>query len=169
MSASVGRPGAEEVLALPAHLVEVAPPEWQDFNGHVNVRHFYDLHLRGAMAAMSELGLDDDYRRATGRSVFSVEQHIRFLDEVHVGDELSVHMCWLGRGDKVVHALSLVVNRTTGQVVNTLEVLEAHVDLGTRRACAWAPEVAERLDELVGAHAGLAWTAPLSGAVGVRR
>ncbi|WP_168581345.1 thioesterase family protein [Gephyromycinifex aptenodytis] len=159
----------EDVCALPAHLVEVAPAQWQDANGHVNVRHFYDLHLRGAIASLQALGLDEEYRRSRGWSVFSVEQHIRFLGEIHVGDELSTHMRWLGRADKVVHAISLILNRTTAQVVSTLEVLEAHVDLSTRRTCAWAPELAERIDDLVGAHAGLTWSVPTSGAIRLKR
>ena len=165
----VARPAVEDVLALPAALVEVAPPEWQDGNGHVNVRRFYDLHMRGAHAALTAIGLDDDYRSSTGQSVFSVEQHIRYLDEVHVGDEVSVHLRWVARGDKVLHAMSFVVDRTTGRVVNVLEMLEAHVDLTTRRACSWAPTLAARIDDAVRAHEELSWPAPTSGAVGVRR
>ena len=165
----VARPAVEDVLALPAALVEVAPPEWQDGNGHVNVRRFYDLHMRGAHAALTAIGLDDDYRTSTGQSVFSVEQHIRYLDEVHVGDEVSVHLRWVARGDKVLHAMSFVVDRTAGRVVNVLEMLEAHVDLTTRRACSWAPTLAARIDDAVRAHEELPWPAPTSGAVGVRR
>ncbi len=165
----VARPAVDDVLALPAALVEVAPPEWQDGNGHVNVRRFYDLHMRGAHAALTAIGLDDDYRTSTGQSVFSVEQHIRYLDEVHVGDEVSVHLRWVARGDKVLHAMSFVVDRTTGRVVNVLEMLEAHVDLTTRRACSWAPTLAARIDDAVRAHEELPWPAPTSGAVGVRR
>ena len=165
----VARPAVEDVLALPAALVEVAPLEWQDGNGHVNVRRFFDLHMRGAHAALTAIGLDDDYRTSTGQSVFSVEQHIRYLDEVHVGDEVSVHLRWVARGDKVLHAMSFVVDRTTGRVVNVLEMLEAHVDLTTRRACSWAPTLAARIDDAVRAHEELPWPAPTSGAVGVRR
>lgn len=165
----VARPAVEDVLALPAALVEVAPLEWEDGNGHVNVRRFYDLHMRGAHAALTAIGLDDDYRSSTGLSVFSVEQHIRYLDEVHVGDEVSVHLRWVARGDKVLHAMSFVVDRTTGRVVNVLEMLEAHVDLTTRRACSWAPTLAARIDDAVRAHEELPWPAPTSGAVGVRR
>lgn len=169
MSAQVSIPTAEQVLTLPPSVVMVAPPEWEDGNGHVNVRHFYDLHLRGAAVDMMAMGLGDDYRERTGQSVFSVEQHIRYLGEVHVGDEVSVHLRWVARGDKVVHVLSLIVNRTAGTVVNLLEFLEAHVDLDSRRACSWSPAVADVIDGAVEAHEGLPWSSPLSGTLGVRR
>ncbi len=161
-------PTAQQVLALPASLVMVAPSQWEDGNGHVNVSHYYDLHLRGATADMVTLGLDA-YRERTGLSTFSIEQHIRFLGEVHVGDEVSVHLRWVARGDKVVHVLSLIVNRTAGTVVNLLEFLEAHVDLDSRRACSWSPAVADVIDGAVEAHEGLPWSSPLSGTLGVRR
>lgn len=167
MTARTSIPTAEEVLALPAALVMVAPSEWEDENGHVNVSHYYDLHLRGATADMVALGLDT-YRERTGLSTFSIEQHIRFLGEVHVGDEVSVHLRWVARGDKVAHVMSIIVNRTSGTVVNVLEFLEAHVDLRTRRTCSWAPDMADVLDGVVGAHEGLSWAAPVSGALGVR-
>ena len=169
MSEAVSIPSAEDVLALPAAFVTVAPPEWEDGNGHVNVRHFFDLHMRGATADLLGRGIDDGYRERTGRSVFSVEHHIRYLGELHVGDEVSVHLRWVARGDKVAHGLSLIVNRTTGTVVNLLEVLEAHVDLRTRRACSWAPTLAEVIDDAVEAHEALPWSAPLAGGIRVRR
>lgn len=169
MSVVSDLPGVDDVLALPTLLLETAPREWEDGNGHVNVRHFYDLHMRAAHSAMTAIGLDNEYRETTGQSVFSVEQHIRFLGEVHVGDEVSVHMRWVERGDKVLHAVSFIVNRSTRRLVNTLEALEAHVDLRTRRACSWAPAVADRIDEVTEAHGRLPWMAPVGGAIIVRR
>lgn len=91
MTTRTSIPTAEEVLALPAALVVVAPPEWEDENGQVKVSHYYDLHLRGAAADMVALGLDA-YREQTGLSPISVEQHIRFLGEEHAADEVSVHL-----------------------------------------------------------------------------
>ncbi|WP_068401754.1 thioesterase family protein [Kribbia dieselivorans] len=162
-------PSADEVLALPAEVVEVAPPEWEDHNGHVNVVHYYALHMRGADRALQELGITDDYRARTGWSTFSVEHHLTFLDEVHVGDELSVHLRMIDRGEKVMHAVSLIVNRSTGRLVNVLEFVEGHVDLTTRRTCPWEPALADRIDAVLREHADLPWAAPVAGPMGVRR
>ncbi|QBF46972.1 thioesterase family protein [Janibacter limosus] len=162
-------PGVEEIAQVPAALQVVAGPEWEDGNGHVNVAHFYGLHLRAAEAALQRIGVDDDYRTSRRLGVFSMEQHLRFLHEVHIGEELSAHVRWLDRGDKVFHGISVVVNRTTGQIANTLEVLEGHVDLVARRATPFPADIADRIDEAVAAHRGLSWQLPLSGAIGVRR
>lgn len=169
MSEPTTLPAADQVIAgLPALVDEVAPPEWEDGNGHVNVSHYFTLHLRAAEASIRSLDLHDEYRRDASAGTFSIEQHIRFLGEVLVGDRVSVHVRWIARGRKVAHAVSLVVNHRTGTVVNVLEMLEAHVDLTSRRTSEWGAGAAERLDALIRDHDALAWPAPLSGTIRVR-
>lgn len=162
-------PSVEEVLQIPAALTAVASPEWEDGNGHVNVAHFYDFHVRAADVTLGRIGLDEEYRTVRRHGVFSIEQHLRFLDEVHIGAQISAHVRWLDRGDKVFHGVSVLVNHSTGRVANTLEMLEGHVDLESRRTAPFAPDVAERIDAEVAAHRALAWQVPLSGPIGVRR
>lgn len=161
-------PTVSEVTQIPAARRTLAGPEWEDENGHVNVLHFYGFHSRAADDELARLGVDDDYRASRGCGVFSVEHHLRFFDEVRIGQEVSAHLRWLERADKVFHAVSVLVNHTTGRVANTLEVLEAHVDLTTRRARSIPDDLAARIDQELSVHAGLAWQVPLNGSMGVR-
>lgn len=162
-------PSVAEIDELaPVHR-QVAGPEWEDGNGHVNVRHFYDLHCAGAEIGLTRIGLGDEYRQQRRCGVFSVEQHLSFLSEVRIGEEVSVHVRWLGRGAKVFHAVTVVVNRSTGRVANTLELLEAHVDLTTRRAAPFPADLAGVIDGEVAEHSRLGWQLPLTGHMGVRR
>ena len=161
-------PTLSEVTQLREALRTVAGPEWEDENGHVNVQHFYGFHIRAADAEMTRIGFTDDYRTTRGCGVFSVEQHLRFFDEVRIGEEISAHLRWLERGDKVFHAVSIIVNHSTGRIANTLEVLEAHVDLTTRRARSMPEELAVRVDEELADHTALDWQVPLNGRMGVR-
>lgn len=93
-------PTVEEVVQIPASCTVVAGPEWEDGNGHVNVSHFYGLHLSAAEESLRLIGVDEDYRTSRRLSVFSMEQHLRFLHEVHIGEELSAHVRWLDRGTR---------------------------------------------------------------------
>ena len=147
----------------------VAPPEWEDHNGHVNVTHYYGLHLRAAEGSLGRIGVDDNYRSSRRLGVFSMEQHLRFHHEVRIGEELSARVRLLGRGDKVFHGISVIVNHSTGRVASTLELLEAHVDLVARRTTPFPADLAQRIDAEVAAHRALPWQLPLSGAMGVRR
>ncbi|MBA4085337.1 thioesterase family protein [Janibacter terrae] len=162
-------PTVAEVARIPEACRVVAGPEWEDGNGHVNVAHFYGFHIRAAHESLLRIGVDDAYRSGRRLGVFSMEQHLRFLHEVHIGEEISAHVRWLDRGDKVFHGISVVVNHTTGRIANTLEVLEGHVDLVTRRATPFPADLARRIDAEIAAHRALPWQLPLSGTIGVRR
>lgn len=162
-------PSVDEVDGIPASCRAVAGPEWEDGNGHVNVAHFYGFHIRAAEESLLRIGITEEYRSSRRLGVFSMEQHLRFHHEVRVGEEISAHVRWLDRGDKVFHGISVIVNRSTGRIANTLEVLEGHVDLVGRRAAPFPEDVARAIDAEVAAHRTLAWQVPLSGAIGVRR
>lgn len=162
-------PSADQVLALPSMRVEKAPVEWEDQNGHVNVTAHYRFHMETCEDAFVGFGLDAEYLRHHGQSAFSVEHHVSFFDEVLVGHEVSGHLLLLDRSEKLLHAVSIMVNRTTGRIASSIEFVEAHVDLGTRRTCAFQPALAQHLDDLLDTHRALGWSFPLNGSMGLRR
>lgn len=161
-------PTVEQILALGTAKTLIAPPEFEDENGHVNVVHYYSTHMTGSDDFFLQLGFDENYRERTGHSVFSVEHHIKFHDETMVGDEISIHLRILGMGPKVIHGQSILLNRTRGTVANTLEFIELHVDLTSRRTIEMPPELATGLHDLAEAHRALAWELPLAGSLGIR-
>lgn len=162
-------PTAQEIDELPAVAEYEIPQEFQDGNGHVNVRHHYNLHMQGSEAGFEALKFDDDYRQATGHSIFSVEHHVFFHSEVLVAAKVSIHLRLLGRSEKILHAQSILFNRTTQKVASTAEYIEAHVDLTTRRATPFGPSAARVLDEVIAAHQQLGWRLPLAQPMAPRR
>ena len=161
-------PTVDDIAELGTAVALVAPPEFEDGNGHVNVGHYYRLHMEASTVFLRGLGFDDDYRRRTGHSVFSIEHHIRFMDESLVGDELSVHMRVLGVGAKSIHGQTIIVNRSRGTIANTLEFIELHVDLTTRRTTPLPADLGERIRAELERHRALPWTLPLSDTMSVR-
>lgn len=161
-------PDVDGVLQLPSVRTAIAPPEWGDHNGHVNVLAHYEFHMRASEDAVVQLGVTEDYRQRHGQSVFSLEHHIAFHDEVLVGQEISAHFRMLDRSEKLLHAVTILVNRTTNRIANSIEFVEAHVDLTSRRACPFQPELAGPLDVLLEQHRQLSWEFPLSGSMGLR-
>lgn len=163
-----GLPDVEQVLALPVSSHQVAPAEWEDLNGHVNVTAYYSFHMDATGDGLARMGWSKDYVQRTGHSLFSVEQHLRFYDEALVGHEVSTHLRMVGRNERFIHGVSILVNRTTGRVANTVQFVEAHVDLTTRRPRPFPPEMADALDRLVAEHRALDWTVPLNQDMGLR-
>nr|WP_281366074.1 thioesterase family protein [Janibacter cremeus] len=146
----------------------MAPQEWEDENGHVNVAAYYRFHMESVALALEGLGWTEGHRQTTGQSVFSVEQHLRFYDEALVGHDVSIHLRLLNRNEKMFHAVSMLLNRSTGRLANTLEFVEANVDLRSRRMVPFSYEFGSKLDGVIVRHNELPWAVPLNTGMGLR-
>jgi acyl-CoA thioesterase FadM len=98
------------------------PSAYEDENGHMNIRHYFDLEAQAIAEVFDRMGITDDYRATRGQGFFTAEHHIRYYAEVHVGDRVSVHARIVERSDKVVHAMAFLVDDTTERLASTLEV-----------------------------------------------
>lgn len=163
-----GLPTVDEVMSLGTEERLVAPREWEDVNRHVTVTAYYDLHVRTIVSAVGGLGWSEDYIARTGQSVFTVEQHLAFYDEAVAGHEISGHVRLLDRNERFLHAVSILVDHTTRRVINTLELVDAHVDLTTRRTVPFTDDLAAMLDDVLVRHRALPWSVPLNSGMGLR-
>ncbi|MEU2253516.1 thioesterase family protein [Nocardia xishanensis] len=139
------RPEITQVLAVPAAFTKEIPPDFEDSNGHMNVAHYFRLHGEAMWQQHRALGYG-----GSGRfGMFAMEQHVAYYREVLVGHEVSVHVCDLGRTDKVMRGISYLVNRTVGEVASSFEFLTMNVDRVSRRPAEFEAAVAAALDESI--------------------
>jgi acyl-CoA thioesterase FadM len=57
-------------------------PEWIDYNGHVNDAAFAIIAAEANEAALERIGMSENYRRATGRALYSARLEIDFHAEI---------------------------------------------------------------------------------------
>lgn len=130
-------------------------PEWVDYNGHMNVAFYVLAFDHATDAVLDSLGAGEDYRRASGCSVFVGEMHVNYLQEVVEGDELHIATRLLAMDEKrLVMVHEMTCPRFAG-VVASNEVLCVHVDLGQRRAVPWPEALAGDLQRAVAGQAHL--------------
>ncbi|MBK0400738.1 carnitine 3-dehydrogenase [Limibaculum sp. M0105] len=142
------------------------PADWTDYNGHMNESRYGQLFSDAADGAMKAIGADQDYI-ARGLSYFTVEIHIRYLDEAKAGDRVTVTTQVLeGKGKKL--RLFHWMRHEDGRLLATGEQMLIHVSLETRAACDPAPAVAAKLGEIAAAHAALPLPEGVGRAVGQR-
>lgn len=161
-------PTYDQVRELPVSLERVIPEEYGDANGHVNVRNYLGLHDDASWAYFGGMGFGEQYIEHERNTFFDLEQHLRYYNEVLVGETVSVHWRLLARSAKVVHAMSFLVNVHRELVANTFEVITAHIDLDTRRTTPLGGPTAEALDRQIAIYDKLSWPAPTCGTLGVR-
>ena len=147
-------PSGDVDMSQPIRTIQrTVPLDWTDYNGHMNESRYGQVFSDAADAMMAIIGADEAYV-AGGQSYFTVDIRIRFLDETHAGDPVTVSTQVLeGRGKKMrlFHRLC----HGDGRVLATGDQLLIHVDLGTRRSSEPGPEVSARLAEIAAAHAAL--------------
>jgi acyl-CoA thioester hydrolase len=156
-------PTAAQVCELPTLMEKVIPAAWQDLNGHVNVRHYLELYDAASWPMLAALGVDERLFLEQRQGLFDLEHHLWYLDELHVGDIVTVHSRLLGRTAKRYHGVMFIVNRTGGRLSSAFEYVSSGADLAARRTAPLPAVLAAHLDRMIAEDARLSWPAPVCG------
>jgi len=141
---------------------------WIDYNGHMNVAYYLLVFDHASDALLALVGLDEDYVRRTGGSVFVVEPHITYSREVALGAPLRVETHLLDCDAKRLHVCHRMFHDGEDYLAATNEIMIVHVDLATRRSAPMPAEAQERARAIAAAHADLPRPAGLSRPMGLR-
>jgi acyl-CoA thioester hydrolase len=161
----VPMPTVAQVDELPSLMQRVIPVEWQDLNGHVNVRHYLELFDAASWPMLESFGLDAQMFVERRQGLFDLEHHLWYLSELHVGDTVTVHHRFVSRSEKRYHGVMFAVDRTRGRLSSAFEYLSSGADLEARRTAPLPSEFAAVLDRMIEQHRRLAWPAPLCGVI----
>ena len=134
----------------------VVGDDWTDFNGHMNEARYLDCFSNGSDAIMQLVGCDEAYITA-GKSYFTVETHIRHLDEVHVDQPIYVTTQVLQAKGKKMHLFHLLFHEDDdeGRLLASGEQMLLHVDLQSRKTCEPEGLIVAQLDQIHQAHSKL--------------
>ena len=113
---------------------------WIDYNGHLSEPYYVLVFGHATDAVMDVVGLGPAYRETHDASLYTVEAHVRYLDEVAARSDLEVHSSVIGVTDKLLwiwHEL-----RADDRLCATEEVLGVHVR--GRSAAPLPADVADR-------------------------
>jgi acyl-CoA thioesterase FadM len=129
--------------------------EWIDYNGHLNDAGYAVLLSEANEVLLAALGLSEDYRRSTGRALYTVECHIRYLAECKRGDRIEAASLLVSADVKRLR-VHTALSRSDGTVVATGEHLYLHVDNAAGRVTPMPPGRWEAVQTLLVAQADLA-------------
>jgi acyl-CoA thioester hydrolase len=158
----VSLPTLQQIRQLRRDLHLEVPPEWEDRNGHVNVQYYLRLYELGGWNIMERAGFDEKWFRDHGVSFFDLDNHLKYVAEIRVGDSVSAHHRVLGRDEKRFFGAYLIVNDSRDRLAAVLEYVTIAVDMRRRRSTQIPAAIAERLDALLEEQGRLGWTFPPS-------
>jgi len=140
------------------------PKDWADYNGHMTEARYLDCFSEATTELMAIIGADEEYIANIG-SYFTVETHIRHLDEVLIGEGIHSKTQVIYGENKKLHLFHWL-HHNDGRLLATAEHMLIHVDLKTRGASMPGDSVIEKMERIYSAHKNLPKPEGLSRAVG---
>ncbi|RDJ10663.1 carnitine 3-dehydrogenase [Rhizobium grahamii] len=114
----------EKPLALHADRVR---EDWVDYNGHMTESRYLQVFGDATDAFLHFIGMNKHYL-ASGRSLYTVETHIRHLREAKMGAPLRVETLLLGFDQKRVRIVHELYGGPQDELLATGEHMLLHVD-----------------------------------------
>ena len=160
------RPDAETGVE-PLRLYEGSvPADWIDYNGHMNESRYLEIFGYATDALLARIGMDEAML-ARGFSYYTVETHLRHLDEIGLGEGFIASTQIIANDTKRIHIFHRL-HHADGRLLATAEQMMLHVDTQKHRACEAAPEVLAMLGELAAAHRALPVPPDVGRSIGIK-
>lgn len=153
----------EHITALPVIYRATIPPEYEDENGHMNMRWYLHVYDDAGYPLAARLGLTPEFHARHSTGGYDLEHHIHYLNEIMVSDEVAVTVRLLDRSAKRLHYMMFLVNETRGTLASIFECVNSFADLTVRRTAPYPDEIAAAIDALLAEHQALPWDAPVCG------
>jgi acyl-CoA thioester hydrolase len=130
---------------------------WVDYNGHLNDAYYLVIFSYATDGLMVHIGLDAAGRAATGHTMYTLEVHLNYVQEVHEGVAVEVRTQILGVDAKRVHLFHTLHRQDDGTLLATNEQMLANIDASNAttgpKTAPFVPAVAALLLPLAQAHA----------------
>jgi acyl-CoA thioester hydrolase len=131
-------------------------PAWIDYNGHLRDAYYGLIVSYSIDALMDRIGLDEAYRARTGCTLYTLEMHIHYLQEVKSTATVATDVRILDVDRKRIHAAFELRSDPATEPAAVAEVMLMQVRQAESVASEpFAPAIVAAIDELQRACAEL--------------
>lgn len=143
--------------------------DWTDPNGHMNVA-YHVMTFDWAMDAFCDLlGVGWDYTKRGDGTLFIVEMHNAYLEELRTGDDLRFTLQLLDSDEKRIHYFMRMYRNDRETPAATSEQMALHMDQATRRTSPLPAACRRELADMMEAHGTLDRPQQAGQIIGIRR
>jgi acyl-CoA thioester hydrolase len=157
-------------MATPSALTTYQTPilaEWVDYNGHLRDAFYLLIFSYATDALMDLLGLDEAGRTRTGHTLYTLECHLNFLDEVKLGAEVEVRTQLLAHDRKRLHIHHGLHNPGGDELLAASEQMLMNIDTASGRSVPFDEQVMAQVLALGEAHGCLPVPAHVGRTIGL--
>ena len=117
------------------------PAEWVDYNGHLRDAFYLLIFSYATDALMDRIGLDEAGRTRTGHTLYTLECHLNYLNEVKLGDEVEVRTHLLAYDHKRLHVHLALYRPGEEQSLAASEQMLMNIDRSVGRSAPFDEQV----------------------------
>lgn len=135
---------------------ELVRPEWVDYNGHLRDAFYMLIFSFATDALIDYIGLDAATRLQTHTSIYTLESHINYLQEVKGGAKVRIETQLLGHDAKRLHIYQTMHLNEGTEAVSVNEQMLMHIDTNGPKSTPFSADILGRLQAIAASHQGLA-------------
>ncbi|MFD2760251.1 thioesterase family protein [Lentibacillus juripiscarius] len=144
------------------------PEEWIDYNGHMNDAEYVRAFSWGVDQFMKMIGITDEFRNEHKYTIYTMESHVCYLDEMKLGEPFEVHMQIIDYDAKRAHVFYELFGEN-GKRAATSEQMLMGVDQESGRAAPFPDDVFGKVEELAESHSPAEKPKEAGRVIGIRR
>ncbi len=144
-------------------------PEWIDHNGHMNVAYYVLVFDQSLDELLDQIELTRDYRDESGNTVYVLETHVSYLQEVKQGDQVTISYRVIDCDEKRIHLYLEMHHVKEGFLAATSEQMVFHIKASGPKAHPMPDNILQNLKKLKAAQAHLPKPQKLGSQIGIRR
>jgi acyl-CoA thioester hydrolase len=110
------------------------PAEWVDYNGHLRDAFYLLIFSYATDALMDRISLDEAGRARTGHTLYTLECHLNYLNEVKLGSEVEVRTHLLAYDHKRLHLHLGLYRPNDEQLLAASEQMLMNIDRSVGRS-----------------------------------
>lgn len=126
-----------------------------DHVGHMNVMWYTGKFDEATWNFFAILGITPKFLRENGRGMAALDQHTRYIQELHAGDVLTVRTRLLELKGKKIRFIHEMYNGETGELSATTELMGVHLDTEIRRACPFPDDIQGNGRKMIDEHGAI--------------
>ncbi|GAB7539148.1 thioesterase family protein [Burkholderia sp. 22PA0099] len=126
---------------------DVVREEWVDYNGHLRDAFYLLIFSFATDALIDRIGLDAATRQARSRSIYTLEAHVNYLQEIKLGTAVRVDARVLAVDAKRIHLYMEMFADGVDGAVSASEQMLMHIDTRGPKSAPFDADVHARLAE----------------------
>lgn len=152
---------------MPSTLQTLQTPiikDWIDYNNHLNDAYYLVIFTKATDALQNYLGLTLQHIQNTGETLFTVETHLVYAQQVGLAETVTVTAQLLETDNKRLRIFQRMFN-ANNELLASVEMLFICYNLEAKRVTNFSPLMLQSLAKLEADHAQIPW--PTSAGKGI--